>query len=201
MWWILWCCLFLPAGMWCHELHQGNMWLLRWVNIVLPSAIRTCSDRLSDPHSLCFCLQTVRNGAEPSTLCLWLTAQSQWVWPTSHWRRTLSSTPSTDWDPLPKTPSQRQVYKHLFIHLYMLLTWFQILSEQCKKKKVTKIITNTCRLSSQAQGWELFNTVTVEPSRPFSSTTPRSIRCLLSRSHTHTTNTHTQTALKFIFRM
>lgn len=85
---------------------------------VLPFMILTCADRLSGFQSVCFCVQTVRNAAEPWTLCLWLTAQSQWVWLTSPWRRTLSSTPSTDWVPLPKTPSQIQVDMYLLMHMF-----------------------------------------------------------------------------------
>lgn len=56
-----------------------------------------------------FTLQTARNVVEPWTSCLSLTAQSQWDWPTSPWRKTLLSIPSTGLDLLPKTLSQIQV--------------------------------------------------------------------------------------------
>lgn len=58
---------------------------------------------------MCSFVQIVRNGVEPWTLSLLLIALSLWVSPTSPWRRTLSSTPSTGWDRLPKIPRQIQV--------------------------------------------------------------------------------------------
>lgn len=147
---------------------------------VLPFMIRTHSFWLSDSYCVCFfCLQTVRNAVEPWTLCLWLTAQSQWVWLTSPWRRILLLTPSTDWDPLQKTPSQKQVDAHFLTHMFP-----DFLSE-FRTRWLQTLCRNSC-LCFQAQEWESFSTVTVEPSRPSDSTTPRSIHCLLSRSHTQT---------------
>jgi len=146
--------------------------------------------------NLWFCRQTVRNAADPWTSCSWSTAQSQWVWPTSPWRRTLSSTPSTDWDPLPKTPSQRQVYLHLFMLMWFtndFRIWLSIDKRKFKNMKrwLPTWYQHSC-MCSQAPEWEWFSTATVEPSRPSDSMTPRLIHCLLSRSQTQT---HVQTAL------
>lgn len=65
---------------------------------------------------MCFNVQTVRNAVEPWTSSLSLTALSPWASPTSPSRRTSSSTPSTGWDLLPETPSQRQVCQSAKLH-------------------------------------------------------------------------------------
>lgn len=80
------------------------------------------------------------------------------------------------------------------MHLSMLMfPCFLRIHLRSTKYKFTRWLPTWCKHScsvSQAQEWELFSTVTVEPSRPSNSTTPRSTHWLRSRSHTQ--NTHKQ---------
>lgn len=71
--------------------------------------------------------QIVRNVVELWTLSLSLTAQNLWVSPTSPWRRTLSSTQSTDWDLSPNPQTQKQVEISVKVGL-ILSKWSYIYS-------------------------------------------------------------------------